>query len=766
MITITGTQGDDDLFVVLTEEGDAQPGTIYGLGGNDNLRGNSFSDIIYGGAGNDDLRPGGNIFNTEPDFLSGGAGNDIIRGSGGGDTLYGGSGNDTIIGDWFPDKAFGNDIIDAGTGADQCFGHGGNDIITADLNPNDGFDYLDGGAGDDVYVIEVYSALNFSLVDAAGHDRIESSAGLDIQGLEFIEDLKLTGSGSWTAIGNVADNIITGNSGNNLLIGNAGADQLFGNDGNDKLEGGFGFVDFLAGGIGDDTYIVSDLDNLYEAANQGIDTVVSSVRWVMGDNFENLVLTGTAAVNGFGNAASNYLTGNSARNYLDGGADFDYLQGGGGGDYYRLGDATNLGGSYTWDTVLEANETGIDTVEVSADVGRYTYQLTDFVENMIATGVSDFRLWGNELANVLTGNDAANVMAGYGGDDALNGGFGIDILSGGLGNDVYFLNDTFLKNIFSNLSYDTVTEDANAGKDLVYVNSDAPSSSLSNPGYTLGANLENGTITGATAFFLTGNALANTLTGNSQANSLNGLDGNDVLSGGLGSDTLTGGLGDDVYYLRDTFALNIFENLRYDAVVEAAGGGRDIVYINSDAPSSSLTNPGYTLGTAIEIGRLEGSTRFFLTGNVQSNGLDGNGASNVLTGLNGSDRLEGNGGNDRLWGGAGDDLLFGGAGSDSFVFDTALNASNNVDIIADFVIADDVIRLDDAVFSGIGGTGLLTPAAFRIGAAAADANDRIIYNSVTGALIFDSNGNAAGGAVQFAEIGLNLALTRLDFVVF
>ena len=487
---------------------------------------------------------------------------------------------------------------------------------------------------------------------------------------------------------------------------------------------------------------------------------------MLGDNFENLKLTGTAAVNGFGNAAANYLTGNSARNYLDGGAEFDYLLGGGGGDYYRLGDATNLGGSFTWDTVLEANETGIDTVEVSADVGRYTYQLTDFVENMIATGVSDFRLWGNGLANVLTGNDAANVIAGYGGDDALYGGFGIDTLSGGLGNDVYFLNDTFLRNIFSNLSYDAVTEDANAGTDLVFVNSDAPSSSLTNPGYTLGANVENGTITGATAFSLTGNALANELTGNDQANALSGLDGNDVLSGGFGSDTLTGGLGDDIYYLRDTFALSIFEKLRYDTVIEAQGGGRDIVYIDSDAPSSSLTNPGYTLGTAIEIGRLEGSSKFFLTGNGLGNSLDGNDASNVLTGLNGNDRLEGDGGNDRLWGGAGNDLLFGGAGADSFVFDTALNASSNVDIIADFVVADDIVRLDDAVFAGIGGTGLLSANAFRIGAAAADANDRIIYNSVTGALIFDSNGNAAGGAVQFAEIGPNLALTRLDFIVF
>jgi Ca2+-binding RTX toxin-like protein len=55
--------------------------------------------------------------------------------------------------------------------------------------------------------------------------------------------------------------------------------------------------------------------------------------------------------------------------------------------------------------------------------------------------------------------------------------------------------------------------------------------------------------------------------------------------------------------------------------------------------------------------------------------------------------------------------------------------------------------------------------AFHIGAAAADAEDRIIYNEMTGALIFDSNGNAAGGATQFAQLATGLALTNADFVV-
>jgi hypothetical protein len=64
------------------------------------------------------------------------------------------------------------------------------------------------------------------------------------------------------------------------------------------------------------------------------------------------------------------------------------------------------------------------------------------------------------------------------------------------------------------------------------------------------------------------------------------------------------------------------------------------------------------------------------------------------------------------------------------------------------------------------GARALTAAEFRISAAAADADDRIIYNSTTGAVIYDSNGNVAGGATQFATLPAGLALTVLDFLVF
>ena len=118
-----------------------------------------------------------------------------------------------------------------------------------------------------------------------------------------------------------------------------------------------------------------------------------------------------------------------------------------------------------------------------------------------------------------------------------------------------------------------------------------------------------------------------------------------------------------------------------------------------------------------------------------------------------------------IGGGRGNDTLTGGEDGDTFQFDTALNSLNNVDRITDFNVVDDTIVLENSIFTGLTAGGVLVASAFHVGASAAAADDRIVYNSATGALIYDSNGNAAGGATQFAKLATGLALTNADFVV-
>jgi Ca2+-binding RTX toxin-like protein len=141
-----------------------------------------------------------------------------------------------------------------------------------------------------------------------------------------------------------------------------------------------------------------------------------------------------------------------------------------------------------------------------------------------------------------------------------------------------------------------------------------------------------------------------------------------------------------------------------------------------------------------------GTTAINLTGNELANNVFGNNGTNVL---------DGKGGND---------TLMGGADADTFAFTTALGAGN-VDRIIDFQAGTDKFALDNAVFTTIGANGPLSAGAFVNGAAAGDANDRIIYNQATGQLFFDADGTGGVAAVLFATLDTKPALTAADFMV-
>lgn len=142
---------------------------------------------------------------------------------------------------------------------------------------------------------------------------------------------------------------LLGGDGNDLLNGAGGADYLNGGEGDDVLSGGVG-ADHMIGGNGDDTYFVntgSDVVVETAALYSGIDTVKSSIGYILGDNVENLTLTGTRISIGIGNILDNVITGNVASNVIEGYEGNDTLSGAAGNDqiYGSIGDDELHGGA-------------------------------------------------------------------------------------------------------------------------------------------------------------------------------------------------------------------------------------------------------------------------------------------------------------------------------------------------------------------------------------------------------------------------------------
>ena len=445
-----------------------------------------------------------------------------------------------------------------------------------------------------------------------GNDTIQSSVTFSLAALPNVENLTLTGSAAMDGTGNASNNVITGNTANNTLDGGTG-------------------VDTLIGGTGDDIYQVdSTNDVITENANEGTDTIQSSVTFSLAalPNVENLTLTGSSAINGTGNASNNILTGNTANNVLDGDTGIDTLIGGTGDDIYLVDTIT--------DTITENAGEGIDTIQSSV-----TFSLAALfnIENLTLTGSGVINGTGNAANNLISGNIVANT---------INGGTGIDTLIGGVGNDIYVVDTTT----------DVITENAGGGTDTIQ----------SSVTFTLAAltNIENLTLTGASIINATGNTANNTLTGNTANNTLTGNAGNDILNGGAGIDTLIGGVGNDIYIVDTTT----------DVITENAGEGTDMI-------QSSVT---FTLATLTNIENLT------LTGAGVINAT-GNTGNNVLTGNTGNNILTGDAGNDTLNGGVGIDTLIGGTGDDIYVVDSTTdviteNSAEGTDTIQSSVTFD------------------------------------------------------------------------------
>ena len=780
-VAVDGTAGNDTLH---------GPGIdlINGFGGNDLLDAGGGADTVCGGAGNDTL-DGGEGADTAlfagsfADYaislnLASGAYTVIDKTAGRDDqdtltrieffqfsdvtksaldaanvTLtYGTTGNDTLSGGSGVDVFYGNtgdDSFQAAGGNDTLFGEAGNDALAGGA----GDDLLDGGVGTDTAVFtgvmadytvvyNIGTATYFFTDTQDGRDGADRAVGFEY--FQFADGKRNTSGLRPTINGTSFADTISGTNGHDLIYGLDGNDLFPGGDGDDTLVGGAG-RDTLNGGNGIDTAVFSGTFAEYTislAANGGAYTVadqlgsnrdgtervfwdIEFVRFADGTmaisqllplngTAGNDLLTGTA-----GPEAINGLAGNDT---LNGGAGDDMLSGGAGNDVLSGGDGIDT-----------ANYTGT-AISVKVSLGTTSGQVTGGAGTDTLTSIEN--LVGGDGSDSLTGSAAANRIEGGLGNDTITGGLGADTLIGGDGNDTYFVD---------NLA-DVATELASQGIDTV--NSTVTQS--------LGDNIENVTLTGSLIANATGNASANILTGNAAANQLagnagddqliggagndllQGGEGNDILNGGVGVDQMQGGNGDDAYFV---------DNL-LDQVTENSGEGLDTV--------NAIVN--CVLGANVE-NLVLGGKAVIGTGNALNNRITGNAATNNLNGAAGADTLDG---------GLGADSLTGGTDADAFRFSTALS-SKAIDKILDFKAVDDTIELENGVFMTLG-EGALSASAFQASATsvAGGAGIRIIFNTSTGALLYDADGAGGVNAVQFATIVLMGAVgpvTAADFVV-
>lgn len=425
-----------------------------------------------------------------------------------------------------------------------------------------------------------------------------------------------------------------------------------------------------------------------------------------GWNLNAWLMRGNDTVNG--STGNDDLYGHDGNDILNGGTGDDGFRGGAGADTYNGGNGVDF---------LSFDDAYFDTRAFrGANINAQTQTLTDPWGNAETfTGIEQFR--GSQFGDVMIGSSADESFMGLGGRDTLHGMGGID--------EIRFDRD--------------FNRGGNAG---VNVNL---TTGVARDGFGRAD-----TFTGME--WARGTDFTDVLTGNVSDNRLRGLDGNDTLNGAGGADDMRGGEGNDVYYV----------NNFGDRVNELSDGGSGIDTVVSSI-SFNLASATQIFG-AVERLILSGTGNTLGVGNGLNNLIIGNTGSNILNGAVGNDALNGAAGNDTINGHIGIDTLTGSLGNDTFQFTTAPNAVTNRDVITDYNVAADTFHLDNAAFTGLA-AGALAAGAFHVGVGAAAADDRIIYNSATGALIFDSNGSAVGGAVHFATVGTGLGLGASDFFI-
>jgi Ca2+-binding RTX toxin-like protein len=608
---ITGRDGDD-----LIDGGD----------GHDILSGNQGADTILAGFGND--------------VLFGGADSDVLNGGAGADQLIGGTGLDTASyrGGTGPIRAILADAAQNGGDAagdvynsiENLEGSDHADLLAGDANQNvlrglGGNDTLIGGAGDDVYEIEL----------GHGHDVIAEG--------DLIAEEMIRADGSFNdALFYIEWNLVH--------VAQADPGELYGfaryeyqltvrrHQTGEVVYASRSGIDFLSYGI-------------------PMDGVPSPASWPI---FEGQLQGGFARTD----AASGSLR--VARTIAGAGE--------GGVDTIELGAGISLS-DLTF--AREGNDLRVTVDGATAVLIRGQFVAASRVERLqlrdgVVVDLTALRLpgdatrsgadmiFGSGGADVLAGGDHDDVIAGGGGGDWLSGDAGDDTLEGGAGADTL---DGGADSVSAGVAI-TATQSAR-GDTIRYQGSDAGVGVSLITGAASGGHAAGDVLIGIEN--IQGSRFGDTLQGNAGANQLWGLGGDDTLSGGAGDDVLIGGDDQDLL-VGEAGDDNLSGEDGHDQLW--GGDGRDVLSggagddgLNGDAGDDMIT-----AGVGNDWAR-GGAGKDTIGGDAGNDRLDGDDGDDALDGGDGADTLYGGAGADTLQGGAGNDRLEGGAGDDVYVFD-------------------------------------------------------------------------------------------------
>jgi len=422
-----------------------------------------------------------------------------------------------------------------------------------------------------------------------------------------------------------------------------------------------------------------------------------------------------------GDDGKNTLIGLAGNDYLQGLAGDDSIEGNAGDDTVRGGEgADTLDGGDGEDVLQYTGSSAGVTVDLRADGSGAQNVSGGDAEGDVVRNFE--HVYSSEFDDVVTGTDERNILFGYGGNDVLIGLGGDDVIRGGEGADTMDGGD----------GSDWLRYQGSAEGVRIDLNIDLNGFQKASGGEAEGdviSSFENvqGSDGGDT---ITGNADANYLMGYAGADSIDGGGGNDTIRGGEGADTLEGGDGADVLQYTDS-ASGVLVNLLADVSgLQQASGG--------DAEGDVIS----------------GFEHIYASNSDDH--LTGNAARNIIYGY---------AGNDTINGGDGNDVLRGGAGADEFVFNTALGPGN-VDRITDFESGLDIIVLDNDIFTSLS-EGALDPTNFHLNdtGLAGSSDHHIIYESDTGKLYYDIDGNGPDEGIVFANLSPLPMLDAADFFV-